>query len=107
MLPASGRFSPMMVRSSTDLPVPEPPTTPSTSPRRTSRSRPSCTVCVAEPVDEAAHPDHDIVGLCRHVQIRSIENRIENTASATITRKIDSTTDWVVSRPTLRRCRSR
>src|SRR5437879_2447557 len=28
-----------MVRKSTDFPVPDPPTTPSTSPRRTSRSR--------------------------------------------------------------------
>src|SRR5713226_2227234 len=32
----------MIVRSSTDLPLPEPPTTPSTSPRRTSRSSWSC-----------------------------------------------------------------
>ena len=38
-LPPSGRFSPMMVLSSTDLPAPEPPTTPSTSPRRTVRFR--------------------------------------------------------------------
>ena len=44
-VPAAGRLSPTMVRSSTDLPVPEPPTTPITSPRRTSRSRPSCTTC--------------------------------------------------------------
>ena len=34
MLPAAGRLRPMIVRSSTDLPVPEPPTTPITSPRR-------------------------------------------------------------------------
>ncbi len=33
MLPSSGSLSPMMERSSTDLPAPEPPTTPSTSPR--------------------------------------------------------------------------
>jgi hypothetical protein len=32
-LPAAGRISPTMERRSTDLPVPEPPTTPSTSPR--------------------------------------------------------------------------
>src|SRR5262245_5618686 len=34
-----------MVRISTDLPVPEPPTTPITSPRRMSRSSPSCSTC--------------------------------------------------------------
>jgi hypothetical protein len=45
MRPAAGRLSPAMVRSSTDLPVPEPPTTPRISPRRTSRSSPSCTTC--------------------------------------------------------------
>ncbi len=41
--PPSGLLSPIRVLSSTDLPDPEPPTTPSTSPRRTTRSRPSCT----------------------------------------------------------------
>ncbi|CEE18053.1 hypothetical protein XAC2852_790027 [Xanthomonas citri pv. citri] len=44
MLPASGSRRPRMLRISTDLPVPEPPTTPRISPRRTSRSRSSCTV---------------------------------------------------------------
>src|SRR5882724_9789404 len=44
-LPAVCRLSPTMVRSSTDLPVPEPPTTPITSPGCTSRSRLSCTIC--------------------------------------------------------------
>src|SRR5581483_10271539 len=39
MLPRAGVSNPTTTRSSTDLPVPEPPTTPSTSPRRTSRSR--------------------------------------------------------------------
>ncbi len=43
--PAAGRLRPMMVRSSTDLPLPEPPTMPRTSPRFTSRSTPSCTTC--------------------------------------------------------------
>ena len=43
--PASGRRNPMMVLSSTVLPVPEPPTTPSTSPRFTVRSRPSWIRC--------------------------------------------------------------
>ena len=32
MVPARGRFSPRMVRISTDLPVPDPPTTPSHPP---------------------------------------------------------------------------
>src|SRR5687767_12973452 len=45
MSPSAGRLRPMMVRISTDLPVPEPPTTPITSPRRMSRSRPSCSTC--------------------------------------------------------------
>ena len=35
-----GLRNPMMVLSSTDLPAPEPPTTPSTSPRSAVRSRP-------------------------------------------------------------------
>src|SRR6185437_11932765 len=42
MVPAAGIMSPMIVRSSTDLPLPEAPTTPSTSPRGRSRSTPSC-----------------------------------------------------------------
>ena len=37
--PPSGRLRPMMVLSRTDLPAPEPPTIPSTSPERTVRSR--------------------------------------------------------------------
>ena len=40
-----GRRRPMIERISTDLPAPDPPTTPRISPRRTSRSRPSCTTC--------------------------------------------------------------
>ena len=39
MLPRAGRFRPTMLRSKTDLPVPDPPTIPSTSPRHTSKSR--------------------------------------------------------------------
>ena len=38
--PASGVWRPMIERSSTDLPVPDPPTTPRISPRQTVRSRP-------------------------------------------------------------------
>ncbi len=44
----------------------------------------------AEPGLEAAHPDDRLVHR-RHTP--RYENRIENPASATITRKIDSTTD--------------
>src|SRR5216684_4496634 len=55
----------------------------------------------AEAGHQPAHPDHDVVGACRHRQILSSEKRIEKPASATITTKIDSTTDWVVRRPTL------
>ncbi len=55
----------------------------------------------AEPRHQPAHPDHDIVLVFRHRQIFRIENRIENAASATMTTKIDSTTDCVVRRPTL------
>jgi hypothetical protein len=43
--PASGVCRPMIERISTDLPVPDPPTTPRISPRRTSRSRPSWMIC--------------------------------------------------------------
>src|SRR5262249_7879361 len=42
--PFTGVLSPTMERRSTDLPVPDPPMTPRTSPRSTSRSRSSCTV---------------------------------------------------------------
>ena len=45
MSPSSGSRRPMIERISTDLPLPEPPTTPMISPRRTSRSRFSCTTC--------------------------------------------------------------
>src|SRR6186713_493611 len=43
--PPQGRCRPSMVLSSTDLPLPEPPTIPSTSPGITSRLTPSCTTC--------------------------------------------------------------
>ncbi|MNP40684.1 hypothetical protein D3C76_1343380 [compost metagenome] len=41
--PSLGRRRPMMLRRSTDLPLPEPPTTARISPRYRSRSRFSCT----------------------------------------------------------------
>src|SRR5262245_15416512 len=57
-------------------------------------------VC-AEPVDEAAHADNRLARVIRHAQICKAEKKIENPASMTITRKIASTTDKVVRRPTL------
>ncbi len=55
----------------------------------------------AEPRDEAADANDRFARRRHRAHIRSIENSTENAASATITRKIDSTTDKVVSRPTL------
>ncbi len=55
----------------------------------------------AEPVDEAAHADDGFARMLRHGQIPNTEKSTEKAASVTITRKIDSTTDNVVSRPTL------
>ena len=46
MVPETGGLRPTMVRISTDLPVPEPPTTANTSPRWTSRSRWSWITCL-------------------------------------------------------------
>src|SRR5579862_5154206 len=101
MLPAWGRRSPTIVRSNTDLPLPEPPTTPSTSPRRTSRSIPSCTVCSPNRLTSPRTLITMSSSAAAMAQIFKTENRIENAASATMTRKIDSTTDCVVNRPTL------
>ncbi len=87
----------MMALSSTDLPVPEPPTTPSTSPRRTSRSSPSWIVWAPNRVTS---PRTRITAAWL-LQTPTYENRIEKSASSTITRNIPTTTDRVVSRPTL------
>ena len=56
----------------------------------------------AEPGHQPADPD----GRSGVAHIPSTENRIEKTASATMTRKIDSTTACVVSLPTLDALRS-
>ncbi len=62
---------------------------------------------VAEAVHEPSDADDDFVGWSvRHDQIFRIENRIENPASRTMMRKIDSTTERVVSLPTLAALRS-
>src|SRR5690242_1335537 len=55
----------------------------------------------AKSIDEAPHPNDRLARLFNHTQIRSMEKTIENPASATMTRKIDSTTAKVVCRPTL------
>src|SRR6266446_7862066 len=55
----------------------------------------------AEPGDKAAHADDRLARIIRHAQICKAEKKIENPASVTITRKIASTTDNVVRRPTL------
>ena len=56
---------------------------------------------VTEPVYKVLHAYDRLVRLIGHGQICKAEKKIENPASITITRKIASTTDNVVSRPTL------
>ena len=85
-----------MVRSSTDLPLPEPPTMPNTSPARMSASRPSCTTWAP---NRFTMPRTAMIGV--H-QMSSSMKITANTASARITRKIDCTTAAVVSRPSSR-----
>src|SRR5215213_1658628 len=51
MAPASGRCSRIISRSSVDLPEPLPPTMAKISARRTSRSRPECTMCPPKRVE--------------------------------------------------------
>ena len=55
----------------------------------------------SEPVDESTHADDRLARVIWHDQMCNEEKKIENPASVTITRKIASTTDSVVSRPTL------
>ena len=54
-----------------------------------------------EAADKTANTDDRIFRLLAHWKIFSTEKRTEKAASVTITRKIDSTTDSVVRRPTL------
>ncbi len=91
-----------MVRRSTDLPVPEPPTIPMTSPRATSSSSPSWMTLAPNWVRK---PRIRITsragsGAADMRYIPNIAKRIENMASSTITRKMASTTARVVMRPT-------
>ena len=55
----------------------------------------------SEPVDQTADLDDRLASNLGHRQIFKIEKKTEKAASATITRKIDSTTERVVRRPTL------
>ena len=88
----------MTVRSSTDLPPPDAPTTPRISPRRTSSERWSSTICVAEADHEVAHLDRRLVAsgasIGDHIPIEA--KKMANTPSSTMTRKIDFTTEAVV-----------
>ena len=60
----------------------------------------------AEPIDQPAYSNDRFSRLVGHAQIRNAEKKIESPASVTITRKIASTTDNVVRRPTLSELRS-
>ena len=99
-----------MERISTDLPVPDPPTTPRISPRRTVRSRSSWitwspnwflrprTTITGSP-SRASRSD-DAVDRRFH-QIQPIfSKKMANTASSTMTRKMPCTTAAVVFSPT-------
>src|SRR5579863_9580882 len=94
-LPASGARSPRMVRSSTDLPAPEPPMMPNTS---LVHLHADAVVhqLLAEAVDHTAHLQQ------RAHQMSSSMNSTANKASTRITKKIDCTTASVVSRPSSR-----
>ena len=91
-----------MVRMRTDLPVPEPPTTPMTSPRVTAKSRPSCTTWrpnwFFRPVTRITVGSWVAAPGRRgdHAQIPSTEKKTASTPSRTITSEIDSTTERVV-----------
>ena len=110
---------PMIVRSSTDLPVPEPPTTPRISPRMTSRSRSSWMTWSPNWVRSRAL-DHDVSAVawsttssrassstssriprrCHRHHAQPSGRRSRRTRRARSRRKIDSTTALVVSSPT-------
>ena len=95
----------MMERSSTDLPEPEPPTTPSTSLCKHVQIDVLVQNASTDPRQQSL--DTDDCGRCgRGAHIPSHEKVIEKAASATMTRKIDSTTACVVCRPTLEALRS-
>ena len=88
-----------MQRSSTDLPEPEPPTMPNTSPPLDLEVEPVVHHLGPEAGAQTADP-HD-GGLARAVHMPSAEKTTEKIASNTITRKMATTTDRVVLRPTL------
>ena len=61
-VPASGRRSPRMVRSSTDLPLPDPPTMPKISALLTSKLTPSCTTCAPKRLTTSRTADDRFFG---------------------------------------------
>ena len=69
MRPSVGRCSPMISRSSTDLPVPLPPISATSVPRATLKLTPSCTRLRAEAGDDAVDFDDGVVA--RHHQMPS------------------------------------
>lgn len=95
----------MIERISTDLPVPDPPTTPRISPRRTVRSRPSCTAkspkrLTSPSITIGASLSYWGVFACiTQPHPTSVKNTAKK-ASSTITAKIADTTAIVVRRPT-------
>ena len=119
MVPSVASLRPMMVRSSTDLPAPDPPTKPTISPRNTSKSRLLWTTlspnCVRTPrsFSTTSRPSRWSTSLAafqrslprgcvlRPPHTFASRKMMENTASSTMTQKIDSTTERVVSWPTL------
>ena len=95
----AGVCRPMIERISTDLPVPEPPTTPMISPRRTSRSSPSWTTCSPKAF---LRPRTAMIGggrVAAHSQPTDVKKTAKK-ASSTMTRKMPCTTAVVVRRPT-------
>ena len=98
--PAAWAARPMIVRSSTDLPLPEPPTRPRISPRRTSSDRWSSTTCSPKPTTRSRTRIAGIgASVCIRAHIPIEAKKMANRPSSTITRKIDFTTEVVVCSP--------
>jgi|GEM_PF-5510598 len=98
MVPPEGRIRPVISRTITVLPVPEPPTTAITSPRRTDIDSPSWITVVPKRVTRFST---SITTSSAIAQSPNVAKRMEKAAFTMITMKIPATTDWVVSRPTL------
>ena len=106
--PRAGRLRPTMVRSSTDLPVPEPPTTP--RPRRAGRRDRACrgSTCAPNCVTQAAHADDRVLacGAARPVRSPGSRRGSRRARRARSPGRSTSTTDLVVQPARRsRRCR--